>query len=703
MNELPRWEIAITREDAIGDLEAATGSSTTLILSDEAEGSSRRIALVIVEIAYEGREGAGYRYSITLGPPEWCLMLRSGYRIFLEKSVPQIAVQVLHDAGIPADRLVLRLAGDYLLRRQCTQYAERDWAFLERLLADEGISYWFDTVDGTGTVLVLGDSSGSHDGIATPVTVPYHDESGLNRVRSFSSFELTEEVSSTRAELRDFDPRNPDVYLDAGAGEGDLSYFEYPSFVPTSAGAKRRAQVRLEQLQRLKVRATAGGDCIRLQPGRIVAVDGCSDDEMNRRYVVTSVEHEYHRASPGAQGHQYKNSVSLVPHGETFFRPALPGGAPRIEGLESAMTTGPPGEEIHVDDLGRVKLRFLWDPSGITDDRSSAWVRCLQWALGGSMLLPRVGWEVSVAYMNGNPDHPFVLGRLYNATAVVPYSLPGASATTALKSVTSPGGGGVNEIRMADDGGKQELYIHASKDQSVSVGGTSKTDVGADQTHDVGLMFANVVLASQTHTVGGMQSINIGTDFTTAVKGAASLAVGGVEILNATANRMVSAKGAYTEIVGGSYALQSNQSNVQVGGKYLQVNGGGAALNAGIGITESVAGARGEVVSGSYSVIASGKYSDTTYGAKRIQAGGAADETAGGPVATAARIGKVKAATATLAGGGGFAISGAHITIEAGSLIAGALEIAGGALKATSGTTKVDASTVKRPAGAKLE
>lgn len=703
INAQPRWDVAITTAAALDDLEGLAGAPAKLHFLDALEGSTRSLELVIDEILYEGEEKVGHRYALSLAAPEAELARRAGYRVFLDKTTPDIVAEVLRDAGVPADRLVLRLAAACLPRKQCVQYGETEWSFIERLLADEGISYWFDSID-EKSVIVLGDSPGAHDGITPPTVVPYEDASGMVRIRTLSALEVTEEIGVTSVAIRDFDVRNPDVYVDASAGDdGPRSYFEYPSFVPSPEAAKDRAKARLEQLQRFTAHARATSDCARLAPGRLFRVEGCADDAMNQEYLVVEASHAYDRPAPhDAAATPYQSRLVLVPKGDAAFRPALPS-PPRIEGIESAVTTGPAGEEIHVDDLGRVKLRFLWDPSDVTDDRSSAWARCLQWALGGSMLLPRVGWEVPVAYLDGSPDMPFVLGRLYNATAVVPYPLPGAAATTALKSATSPGGGSTNEIRMSDDAGKQEMAVHASKDQSASVGGSSTTTVGAKQTHDVGLMLANVVLTAQTHTVAATQAIDVGTRMATAVQGSATLSVGGAELLGATANRVVSAGGAYSEIVGAAYGLQCNQANFSVSGALVQVNGAASILNAGMSVSESVAGARVEAVGGSYSVVAGGTFSDTVYGAKRIQAGGAAKESAGGAVEMKARIGKVKAATMKLTAGGDFAISGADITIKAASLSAGTLSIAGGAVKAKGGTTKVDASTVKHKGGGKLE
>ena len=225
---------------------------------------------------------------------------------------------------------------------------------------------------------------------------------------------------------------------------------------------------------------------------------------MNREYLIVAVEHELTAGSRSdANGITYCNRVTLVPGGARAFRPSVPDGRHRYDGIETAVTTGPPGEEIHVDDLGRVKLRFLWDRSGVMDDRSSAWARCVQMNLGGAMLLPRVGWEVPVAYVDGNPDRPFVLGRMYNATAIGPYALPGAAATTSLQSATSPGGGSTNEIRMGDAAGRQEMFLHASKDQTVSVGGNAHTTVSGNEAHDVGLAYELTVTGAQSATIGG--------------------------------------------------------------------------------------------------------------------------------------------------------------------------------------------------------
>jgi type VI secretion system secreted protein VgrG len=236
MNGLSRWTLEVTAERGDLDLDAAAGSPASLLFLDELEGTSRQIDLVIVEIAYEGEERVGHRYTLALASPLWSLTLRSGFRVFVDKSVQEIVPQVLRDAGVSPDRIVLRLGGEYTARPQCTQYDETDWAFVERLLAEEGISYWFDHEEGKGGVIVLGDKPGSHDGIASPVTLPFADPTGMVRVRTLSSLEVSEEVTTTAVTVRDFDVRNPGVYFEGKVGEGPLSHFEFPAFVASSAG-----------------------------------------------------------------------------------------------------------------------------------------------------------------------------------------------------------------------------------------------------------------------------------------------------------------------------------------------------------------------------------------------------------------------------------------------------------------------------------
>ncbi|APR80673.1 Hypothetical protein A7982_06020 [Minicystis rosea] len=705
MNALSRWEVSILVDDPTIDPDAVIGQPATLSLVDDMEGSARNVGLVVTGVAFEGIGRDGAHYTVTLGSLLWFLTLRSGYRVFLDKTTKEIIDALLKDAGIPASQIVWRLSGEYQPRPQTVLYDETDYNFFTRLLADDGISFWFDDLEGQGPVIVLADDAASHDGIEGKVELPFEGASGNAHERAIYDLVLTRVLAPSAVRVRDYDMRAPDVPIEGTAGAGGLEHYEYPSSVNDSDAAKRRAAVRLEQLRRHEQHAHAVANCVRLKPGRVMKIAGCADDWMNRAYLITGAEFTLaNGARADAATSALECRVMLVPAGDMAHRPDIPRRPPRVAGVEPAITTGPGGEEIHVDDLGRVKLRFPWDRSGITDDKSSYWSRCVQINMGASMLLPRVGWEVPVAYVDGNPDRPFVLGRAYNGTAVVPYGLPGSAATTSLQSATSPRDGTTNEIRVGDTGGGQEMFVHATRDQTVTVGGSATTNVSVDETHDVKLAYQMSVGGSQSHTVGANQTVNIGTSYVTKVKGSRSEMIGGMESIKVTANRVLSIKGAYSELVGAVYGLQCNQANYTIKGAYTQLIGGSMSLKAGLGMSQGVAAARTEMVGGSRTIKASSGMNESITGAKSLTSGPDKETTDGDWTVEVGAAGNLTVgAGAKLTAGEALVLEAPEITVTvAGKINAKALQIGGGKLKAKSGTTSVKGS-VKRTGGSTVE
>lgn len=719
MSALPQWSIDVLSPDPALDLEPLAGARATLTFHDES-GGSRTTELLITEAAYAGPYRDGHRYSLDLSAPARLLTLRSGYRIFQDRTTQEIVAEILRDAGIPEDAVAWRLAGRYAKRVYCVQYSapcatgaagvigESEWSFIERLLADDGINFWFEATEQVGSLLVFGDTPGAHAPIDGEAVVPYEDPSGMAKsAASFFELERVFEVAHDRAQVLDYDIRQPDVLLDSAAGDGPLEYFEYPACVPNAEAAAARAEVRLGQLRRLAVHATGRSACARLQPGRVVRIEGASDDAINGEYLIVGVQHEVDLASSNdARDRPYQNTVLLAPY-EHPFRPELPRDVPRVDKLEPAVVTGPPGEEIHVDDLGRIKVRFPWDRSGIGDDRSSRWVRTLQMPMQGAMLLPRVGWEVLVAYVDGNPDLPFVLGRLYNGAAPTPYELPARRATSTLQSATSPSDGTAHEIRLADDRGGMEVFIHATKDQAVLVGGGASTKVGANEIHDIGKSSALHVQGSQSLSVGGDQSLTVGADAGVKVAGARSESIGGMESIGVTASRIVESAGGYTEHVGAFYGLQCNQSNMTVQGAFTQTIGARMVLVAGLGTNLTVAAAHTQIVSGSRSIAAATTFADSTSGAKKITAGASTDQAGGGVITNVAGLGAVKVGgSASLTAGGAITVSAPSISLQVGgSLTAngGSTLALSGKLHASGGTTKLDAGKAVKKSSSKVE
>ncbi len=708
MNTLPAWTVDVLSDDDAVDLGKLVGGSATLAFGDDG-GGARVVPLLVTEASYAGMHRDGHRYRVALSTPMAKLVLRSGYRIFQHLTTQGIVAEVLEDAGVSSSSITWRLAERYQQRTYTVQHGETEWAFIERVLADDGINVWFEQSENGEPRVIFGDRPEAHDSIEGNATVPYQDASGMaGGAASFFHLERTCELTHDRVALRDYDVRHPEVPIDGAAGEGVLEWYEYPALVMHEEAAQARARTRLEQLQRLGVRIEGRSACARLHPGRIVRIDGAADEVFSGEFLIVEAEHTVVAPSRSdtSTARPYANRVLLVPvDARRPFRPAPPRAAPRVDTLETAVVTGPVGEEIHVNDLGDIKVRFHWDRSGIGDDTSSRWVRTLQMNMHGSMLLPRVGFEVPVAYLDGNPDRPLVLGRVYNGGAPPPYELPARKATATLQSATSPSNGTTQEIRLDDDAGSQQAFIHATKDQSVSVGGTHTVKVGANETHDVKKSSQVSITAAQTVSVGGNQSASVGADLGIAVKGARSESIGGMETIGVTGGYSVACSGAYAEVVGGLYGLECNQSNTVVQGAFTQTVGGPMVLAAGLGTHNSVAAARAEEVGGAASFTVATAFADSVKGAKKVTAGASKDSAGTDVVTNVAGIGSVKVGgAAKIEAGGPLAVQAPKITVNVGGSLtakggatlklAGKVAVSGGKAKFDAGTTK-KASTSK--------
>jgi type VI secretion system secreted protein VgrG len=692
MNELPRFEALVAVKPFDGDLTTLLMAPFTVVFEDALEGSHRTIPLVATEVeAVEKARGLREVLAVTLEPA--CAVFREsgGYRVFVQKTTKQIVDALFAQNGL-ASLIEWRLTGSYGVRPQCNQYDETDLSFFERLLADEGWSYWYDP-DGSTPRLVIGDTISSCEGIVEPNVVPYADESGMVAVRHFDRFALSDEVPCAKAMLRNHDHRRPLKPIDGVAeGPGAGFYFEYPARVTSDAEAKSKAAARLEQLARWSRRADARSDVHRLAAGRRVVVDGCEDADMNGKYTVVEVAHSYVREDGGTR---YFNEVAMVPE-PLFFRPSPPCW-PAIPSLEPAVTTGPGGEEIHVDDMGSVTLRMPWDRSGITDDKSSWWMRTAQMNLSGIQLLPRMGWEVPVMYWRGDPDRAVVLGRFFNGQTPLPHGMPGAKATTNFGSATTPGGGTSNAITMGDTAGGQGYSVNASKDHTHWVGGARTTHISGNLDHSIGQSLRVGIKGDQTTTVGADQNVDVGTESATVVNGSRTVLVGGLEQGKVKGNRSVTTS-PYSESVGALHGILCNQHNSEVLGDFLQNVGAAAALQAGIGSGETVLGARAHHVGGALTYTV-GKYMEAGIGPKSVTSG-ATSVNAGAEVATHANVGTLSCGSMTVSASGDVVVTASgDLTVDvSGNITTPGGVIGGGQIKITSGTEKLDGDTKRNSA-----
>ena len=443
--------------------------------------------------------------------------LRSNWRIFQQKTVPQILELMLKRQGIA--RFEINSMGEHQVREFCVQAGETDLDFIARLAGEEGFVYRFEHTPKhhqlviTDRLLALGQISRSalkaddededffdEDDIG-PDQVLYRANSGGDQARPcLRRLRYSEQVRTARQVQRDYTFTNPQYRQEHRAGDSGITHqsrdyerFDYPGRYKRDAVGVPFTATRLTALRHDARIAEVEGDDVRLQPGLSFTLIEHPRKDLNAHWRVMRVHHEgsqftslQEEAAGAEQGTRYSQEAVLVP-GRIEWRPApLP--KPRIDGPHMATVVGPPGEEIYCDEWGRVKVSFPWDRESENNEFSSCWVRVSQgWAGGswGSMAIPRIGQDVIVQYVNADPDQPMITGRTYCGDQLPPYDLPEHKTRMTIKSQTHKGDG-FNELRFEDELGKEEVFIHAQRDQNNVVGNDETTRVGRNRVEQVG-------------------------------------------------------------------------------------------------------------------------------------------------------------------------------------------------------------------------
>jgi len=400
------------------------------------------------------------RYHLRLVPGVWRLQQRVDCRIFQAKTTLEIVQEVLQAAGIPSSALRANLKASYAAREYCVQYQESDWAFICRLLEEEGIFYFFEHRP-SQHILVLGDDPSAHGDIAGDATVVFREPSGFNPENEYvGTFRFAQAVHTGAAALRDYSfirPNQSLETLDQGELDTDLEAFEYPGFYNAADQGSRLASVRRQEREAERRRAVGHSVCRRLVPGYRFTIANHARDDFNAAYLLTHLVHDAYEpqaleqeAPENESETEYRNEFRCIPS-SVPFRPRRTTRRPAVRGPQSAVVVGPAGEEIYTDEYGRIKVQFHWDRVGTSDEKSSCWIRvATPWAGAqwGAIQIPRIGWEVMVAFLDGDLDRPVVIASLYNANQMPPYSLPDNKTQSGIKSASSPGPEGFTEIRF---------------------------------------------------------------------------------------------------------------------------------------------------------------------------------------------------------------------------------------------------------------
>jgi type VI secretion system secreted protein VgrG len=633
LGQLFEYEVDLLSKSSdikVADVLGKTMTVNVRMLNEEQE--PRIFNGIVTRFAQSGSEGDMTRYRATLRPWLWLLTRTTNCRTFQHgKTVVDIVQQVFRDAGFSdfdAGRLT---AGNYRKWEFLVQYRETDFNFVSRILEQEGIYYYF-THSADKHMLVLADSHGSHDATPGYESVPFipPDPSSTGRRRDHvDTWVFSQQVVPGKMFLDDYNfesPRGDRKSPMSSPREGAHANFEiydYPGEFEDRDEGMVQSRLRLEGRQVEFETFDATGDARGLITGGLFTLTGHPRADQEKEYLITSATYAlatnpYGSGGSGDVGPEYRCSFTAIDSQVPFRVPhATP--KPVVQGPQTAIVVGQKGEEIWTDKYGRVKVQFHWDRYGASDENSSCWVRVAQvWAGSkwGAMHIPRIGQEVIVDFLEGDPDRPIVTGRVYNADNMPPYDLPANQTQSGIKSRSSKGGGpsNFNEIRFEDKKGSEELFVQAEKDhnitvknnQSLSVGASRSKSVGADETVSVG--------TTRTETVGTDESITIGANQTISVGANQSLTVAANRDKTVGANETVTIGAASSETIGAT-------REVTIAAAY-QISVGGV-------MNESIGGAKAEEIGGLKSVNVGGLSSEDVGGPKSVNAGGNISETAG--------------------------------------------------------------------------
>ena len=499
------------------------GSSVTVTLKGGVNGT-RYYNGILSRIVYTGLSGGAARYHLELRPWIWVLSRTQDCRIFQNMSVFDIIRQVFSGAGFTdfADKRQAQ-AGSQTLDF-CVQYRETSLDFVTRLMEQYGIYYFFTHENGKHT-LNFADDPKSH----TAVTPAIPRMAQMTEFRAMAdhvwSFNADWRLQPGKTSARDYNFTTPSADLTVrsvhppGHPYDSGEIYDYPGLYGVTADGQKLADVRNQDYAARRLIFTGTTNSRQVTHGAKITLSGSKVTELNTEYLVIATTSTYGQGeSTSSSSGELTDSLNCefdAILATTPFRLDCETPLPLIRGPQTAKVVGKPGDEITTDNYGRVKIKFYWDRISPDDDTASCWVRVAQiWAGNsfGGMFMPRVGQEVIVEFLEGNPDRPIITGRVYNATQVVPYALPDNATRSTIKSSSSKGNNGYNELRFEDKAGAEEVFFQAQKDYTKQVLHNETVTITQDTTTTVskGNRSVTVSQGNDTHVVSkGDRSVTI--------------------------------------------------------------------------------------------------------------------------------------------------------------------------------------------------
>ncbi|MBN3344067.1 type VI secretion system tip protein VgrG, partial [Pectobacterium brasiliense] len=492
----------------------------------------RRVSGIISAFAQGDTGFRRTRYQAEVRPALWRLGLRTNARIFQAQKPEVIIGTLLEESGITDYAFALRY--EHAQREYCVQYRESDLAFITRLAAEEGLYFFHEFEEGKHRVVFADDAGALVKG---PELFFNLATQGLSEGEYVRRFRYAEAVSTAEVALKDYSFKTPAYGLLHSKMSGELAHqresyqhYDYPGRFKQDPSGKAFTNYRLDALRANAMTGSGESNAAMLMPGSSFTLTEHPNPTLNAVWQLVAITHSGQQPQAleeesGGEPTTYSNSFEVI-SAKSTWRADLPY-KPMVDGPQIATVVGPAGEEIYCDEYGRIKLQFPWDRYGASDDQSSCWVRVSQgWAGGqyGLIAIPRIGHEVIVSFLEGDPDQPIVTGRTFHATNPSPYPLPANKTRTSLRTSTHKGAG-FNELRFEDQAGQEEVFIHAQKDMNTVVLNNRSTTVTADHTESVGGNQAVSVVKDQSTEIQGQQSIAVTKNRNTVVDDNDSLQV----------------------------------------------------------------------------------------------------------------------------------------------------------------------------------
>ncbi|MFM9971955.1 MAG: type VI secretion system Vgr family protein [Burkholderiales bacterium] len=623
LSRLFEYNIGLLSTKPDVNLDKIMGHNVTVKL-ELPEKKTRFYNGYVTRFAQMGTMGRYYAYHATVRPWLWFLTRRRNCRIFQDMTVPEIIKKVFDDHKAVADVDDAPLSERYSKWNYCVQYRETDFDFVSRLMEQEGIYYYFKHAEKRHT-LVIADSFSAHNTTEGYEKIPFipAGSSTLPKQEHITDWTLEREIQPGRFVMDDYNFETPSVELESRTQitrnheMANYEVYDYPGEFDVTGDGERYVKTRLEEIQAQFETFQAQSNARGVTVGSLFSLEGHTRSDQNRKYLITGasfnlVYSQYESLEGG--GVTYDCSFSAM-NSDTPFRAKSSTPKPLVQGPQTAVVVGPAGDEIYTDKYGRVKVQFHWDREGQHNENTSCWLRVSHpWAgkNWGAISIPRIGQEVIVDFLDGDPDQPIITGRVYNAEQMPPWDLPANATQSGILSRSSKGAGvpNANAIRMEDKKGAEQMWIHAEKNQDIEVENDETHWVGHDRKKTIDHDETTLVKHDRTETVNNNETITIGVNRVESVGSNETISIGSNRTETVGANETITIGSNRTISVGSSetatVALQRTHS---------------------VGVNETISvGAAQEITVGAAQAITVGAVQAITVGANQTVNVGAAQD-----------------------------------------------------------------------------